>query len=85
MGELTRAQRATLLACPDWSAPFEVMHRRHKATGAIVSPRGLRNTLGRLRNLGLVEHSMPNGTYRILPGARSALSNATTPETGSGE
>lgn len=72
--KLTRAQRATLFVCPDWSAPFEVMMRRHETTGEIVCPRGLQNTLGRLRNLNLVEYGMCNDTYRITEAGRDLLS-----------
>lgn len=73
MSKLTKAMRDTLNACPDWSASFEIMHRRRLATGEIVSPYGLRTMLGRLRNLGLVEYGPPNDTYRITDLGRSAL------------
>lgn len=77
--KLTEAHRQTLEACPDWSSPFEIMHRRHDATGDIVCPRGLRNALGRLRNLGMVEYGPPNDTYRITPAGRLALSSVREP------
>ncbi len=73
MSKLTKAQRETLKHCPDWSAPFEIMYRRREATGEVVSPYGLRTTLGRLRNLGMVEYGPPNDTYRITLEGRTAL------------
>jgi hypothetical protein len=75
MGErkLTKAMRETLQACPDWSAPFEVMWRRHEATDEIIDPTGSLQILGRLRNLGLVEYGWQNGTFRITAAGRSAL------------
>lgn len=73
--QLTRAEMQTLLCCPDWSAPFEVMYRRHDLSGEIISPSGQRRILGRLRNLGFVEYGMPNDTYRITPAGLRALSS----------
>lgn len=74
--KLTKAMRECLEACPDWSAPFEIMWRRHETTDEIVDPRGNRNALGRLRNLGLVEYGPPNDTYRITDAGRQALSGS---------
>lgn len=71
--ELTRVQREVLTHCPDWSAPFEINWRRHEATGEIVSLTSTEQALGRLRNLGLVEHSPANDTYRITEAGRLAL------------
>lgn len=73
---MTPAQRQTLDACKDWSAPFEVMFRRHDLTGEIVDPRGQRQILGRLRTLGLVEYGMCNDTWRITETGRQALGSA---------
>lgn len=80
MGKLTKAQLACLAACPDWAAPYEVTWRRHETTGEIVSTRGTRQALGRLRNLGLVEYGMPNDTYRITEAGCAALASATDAE-----
>ena len=44
--KLTKAMRATLPHCLDWSAPFEIMYRRHDATGEIVEPAGLAEHAG---------------------------------------
>lgn len=73
MAKLTKVLRECLEACQDWSAPFEILWRRHEATNDIICPRGNRNALGRLRNLGLVEYGAANGTYRSTPAGRSAL------------
>lgn len=73
MAKLTEARRATLLACPDWSAPFEIAHRRHDATGEIVDLGWQLQTLGWLRNRGFVEYGPPNNTYRLTPAGRAAL------------
>lgn len=73
---MTPARLATLRHCLDWSAPFEIAHRRHAETGEIVDLGGLRNTLGWLRNRGLVEYGMANDTYRVTVVGRAALTNA---------
>lgn len=72
-GKLTEAQRQTLEACADWSAPFEVMFRRHDRSGEIIDPSGQRKILGRLRNLGFVDYGMCNDTFRITDAGRTAL------------
>lgn len=76
MTKLTDAQRNTLQACSDWAAPFEITSYRNDATGEIVDLGGLRNTLGWLRNRGLVEYGMMNDTWRITPAGRAALEGA---------
>ena len=73
-GELTKARRETLEHCPDWSAPFEILWRRHEATGDIISMTGLEQTLGWLRNRGLVEYGPGNSTYRQTDAGRALLS-----------
>lgn len=70
---LTKGQRSTLAACPDWSAAYEVVLRRHDATGEIIDLGGQIQILGRLRNLGFVEYGMCNDTYRITDAGRRAL------------
>lgn len=75
MSKLTKARRECLEACPDWSAPFEITWRRHEATSEIVSPAGTEQALGWLRNQGLVEYGIENGTYRQTPAGRKALAN----------
>lgn len=71
--KLTDAQRDTLLACVDWAAPYEIAYHRNDATGEIIDLGGQRQILGRLRNLGLVEHGMCNNTYRITEAGRALL------------
>ena len=73
MGKLTKAERATLTACPDWSASYEIAHRRNDATGEIVDLGGQHNILVQLRKRGLVEYGPPNNTWRITPTGRAML------------
>lgn len=70
---LTKARRETLQHCPDWSAPYEVTWRRHKATGEIISLTGTEISLGWLRNRGFVEYGRANGTFRQTAAGRAAL------------
>lgn len=75
MANLSVAQRQTLEACKDWSAPFEIAYRRHEQTGVIVDLGGQRQILGRLRYLGMIKYGPPNDTYRITNLGRTALSS----------
>lgn len=73
--KLTKAQTDTLKACPDWSAWYEIMYRRHDTTGQFIDPAGQRQILSRLRNIGLVEYARSNDVFRITPAGRAALAD----------
>lgn len=75
--KLTKAQRETLEACPDWSAPYEVAKRRRDANPLLmVYGASSQRMLVYLRSLGLVEFGAANNTFRITDAGREALREA---------
>ena len=73
MNKLTEVQKQTLRFCLDWSAPFEVAERRRLAGKNVFSKR-VSSQLENLHRRGLVEFGRSQGTYRITPAGRLAIS-----------
>lgn len=73
--ELTKAQRAILPHCQDWSAPYEVAARRWKGR-SISNPARAETLLWELVALDMVEYGPANHTFRISLSGHFALEDA---------
>jgi hypothetical protein len=70
--KLTKAQRAIMPHCQDWSAPYEVAARRWKGR-SFSNPERAESLLWELVALDLVEYGKANHTFRLNLAGQYAL------------